>query len=277
MPKKLGAWCPYGDYHALNDITTPDRYPIPHTQDFRASLHGATIFSKVDLVLTFNPIPVHKDGIPKTAIITPFGLYEYLMMPYGLWNAAQTFQYFMDQVCQELSFFSVYIDDILIASHTPKEYVHHLQILFTCLSQLGFVINPDKCQFGVFILYFLGYCISSAGIAPLEDHVEALSSSPAPSSETSLPEYLVLINFTIAFICTVQKSFTHCTSSSKERTLLRSGHPHVKLHSSKAKRHYRHLLSWHTLVLQHLRQSSLMPQMFLLVLCWNKNFMANGQ
>ena len=138
------------------------------------------------------------------------------------------------------------------------------------ISQYGLVINLNKCQFGVSTINFLGHCIGSAGVPPQEDHVEAISNLPAPTNKISLQEYLGLINLTLAFICIEQKSSICCSSSSKERTLLRYRHLHVMSHSPKVKR------AFQTPILQYLHQSLLLPRMLLLMLWWNNNFMANG-
>jgi len=88
-------------------------------------------------------------------------------MPFGLKNAAQTFQRLMDSVLRDLPFVFVYLDDILVASTLVEEHLSHLRALFTRLSQYGLIINPAKCQFGVFDIDFLGHRVTKGGAAPL--------------------------------------------------------------------------------------------------------------
>ena len=115
FPKLNGGWRPCADYRRLNETTVDDRYPLPHIQDLNSKLAGAKIFSKIDLVRVYHQIPMAADSVPKTAIVTPFGLWEFLQMPFGLKNAAQAFQRLMDGIFCQLDFAFVYLDDILIA------------------------------------------------------------------------------------------------------------------------------------------------------------------
>lgn len=118
------------------------------------------------------------EDIPKNASTTPFGLFEFLMMPFGLENASQAFQRLMDTACRGLEFAFVYIDDILAASKDVEADMQHLRLLFEKLQEHGLVVDISKCQFGRDTLDFLGHRIISAAIIPLPEKVEAITNLP---------------------------------------------------------------------------------------------------
>lgn len=200
VPKKDGSWRCCGDYRQLNNQTIPDRYNIPFLTDCNINLQGCTVFSTLDMVRAYHQIDVFPDDICKTAIVTPFGLYEYVKMPFGLRNAAQTFQRLMDSVLRGLDFVFCYLDDVLIASKNHEEHLNHLRIIFQRFNEYGIVLNQAKCRFGFSEIDFLGYKITSQGILPMESKVEKIINFPKPATVSDMRKFLAMLNFYRRFI-----------------------------------------------------------------------------
>ena len=155
------------DYRPLNAVTIKNKYPLPRIDVLFDQLAGAKIFSKIDLRSGYHQIKIRPCDIPKTAFSTRYGLYEYLVMSFGLTNAPAYFMYLMNSVFMpELDkFIMVFIDDILIYSKNEAEHEQHLRIVLQCLRDHKLYAKFSKCEFWLDTVKFLGHTISSEGIS----------------------------------------------------------------------------------------------------------------
>jgi hypothetical protein len=213
--KKDGSWRPCGDYRRLNLATKHNRYPLPSILDLANKLHGCKFFSVVDLVKGYHQVPMDPADVPKTALITPFCLFEYLFMPFGLGNAAQTFQRLMDKLFRHLPFVFTYLDDHIIASRTLEEHLEHLRQFFTVLEKNGLTINPAKCTFAAATVEFLGHHVNEHGIRPLQRHVTAIEDFPQPRDVKQLQQFLGMINFYRRFLPSIARTLQPLTDALK--------------------------------------------------------------
>jgi hypothetical protein len=154
------------DYHPLNAVTIKNKYPLPCIDILFDQLAGAKVFSKIDLRSGYHQIKIRPSDVRKTAFSTRYGLYEYLVMSFGLTNAPAYFMYLMNSVfMQELDkFVVVFIDDILIYSKTPEDHVKHLHVILQRLRDHHLYAKFSKCEFWLDTVKFLGHTISGDGI-----------------------------------------------------------------------------------------------------------------
>ncbi|KAJ8708636.1 hypothetical protein PYW08_010019 [Mythimna loreyi] len=196
VKKKDGSLRVCGDYRRLNAVTVPDRYPIPRMQDFTYQLHGKKVFSKLDMKMAYYSIPIHEEDAAKTAIITPFGLFEFNCMTFGLRNSGQTFQRFMHEVLRGLDdIVFCFVDDLLVYSNNEEEHQRHLHQVLERLNNYGVTLNIDKCEFGTNKIQFLGYEVTQEGIKPTQDRIQAIVNYPKPNTIQELRRFLGMINF----------------------------------------------------------------------------------
>ncbi|GBN22957.1 Retrovirus-related Pol polyprotein from transposon 297 [Araneus ventricosus] len=136
---------PCGDYRKLNSVIVPDRYPVPHIQDCLQVLEGKKIFSTLDLAKAYHQISVQEEDVHKTDVATPFGLFEFLYMPFGLSNAAATFQRLIHHVLSGMDFCVLYFNAVLVASESDIQHLEHLKQAFQRFEGYGLWLNASKC------------------------------------------------------------------------------------------------------------------------------------
>jgi hypothetical protein len=173
-----------GDFRNLNNVTIKNKYPLPRIQDLFDQVHGAGVFSKIDLRSGYHQIKIKPEDVPKTAFVSRYGHHEYLVVPFGLTNAPAIFMNLMNKIFMPYldKFVIVFIDNILIYSKNKEGHAKHLRIALQVLREHQLYAKFSKCEFWLDQVEFLGHVISKEGIAVNPNKVQSVLEWQAPTN-----------------------------------------------------------------------------------------------
>ena len=195
------------DYRKLNAVTKKDAHPLPRIEDIFDTLTGSKFFCTLDLAMGYHQVEVHPDDREKTAFTTPFGLFQYNVMPFGLATAPATFMRLMTIVFSGMLYTTclAYLDDIIVFG---RNYIEMLGRLDTALERLGHAnlkLKPSKCAFGKTSVSFLGHVISDKGISTDPEKLRRIQEWPRPHNPDEARSFLGYATYYRKFI----KNFSH--------------------------------------------------------------------
>jgi Reverse transcriptase (RNA-dependent DNA polymerase)/Aspartyl protease len=199
-PKALPHWvC---DYRQLNSNTIPDNFPLPRIEEILADCGKGNIWSTIDMTDSFFQTRIHPDDIHKTAITTPLGAYEWLVMPMGLRNSPPIHQRrvmtvlhkYIGKICH------VYMDNIVVWSNSLEEHEKHVRLILLALQEACLYINKKKTNLFCYNISFLGHNISQKGIQADASKVDKILDWPAPKNQKQVQQFLGLVKYLSAFL-----------------------------------------------------------------------------
>jgi len=190
------------DYRSLNSVTVKNKYPLPRIDDLFYQLSGARVFSKIDLRLGYFQLKIKEEDIPKTVFTTRYGLYEYIVMSFGLTNAPASFMNLMNKIFMEYldKFVVVFIDDILIYSKNEEDHARHLRLVLDKLREHQLYAKFSKCEFWLREVAFLGHVLSEGGVAVDPNKVRDVLSWEQPKNVLEIRSFLGLAGYYRRFI-----------------------------------------------------------------------------
>jgi hypothetical protein len=217
VKKKDGSTRVTIDYRPLNNITIKDAFPLPNIENLFCLLSKAKYYSKFDLASGYYQIKMSPESRKYTVFACEFGLYEYLVMPMGLTNAPATFQRLMNEVLKDLIgiFCAVYLDDIIVFSHSLQDHVRHVNMIIERLATYALKVKLSKCELVKTDIEFLGHTISQGYISPNQHNTRAIKEKPRPTSIKDVQSFVSLASYYKKFIknfAKIAKPLYECTS-----------------------------------------------------------------
>ncbi|XP_040296035.1 uncharacterized protein LOC121007851, partial [Bufo bufo] len=224
VPKKDGTTRFCVDYRRLNDKTVTDAYPMPRMDELLDRISAGKYLTTIDLCKGYWQIPLAEDAIPKSAFITPFGLYQFRVMPFGMKNAPATFQRMVDQLLRGLqSFAGAYLDDIAIHSDTWEAHLEHVGVVLDRIRGAGLTLKPDKCHLGMGEVQYLGHRVGCGKQRPEPAKIEAVANWPTPHTKTQVMAFLGTAGYYRRFVpdySALAKPLTDLTKKKLPRQVL---------------------------------------------------------
>ena len=224
------------DYRKVNKVSKFDAYPMPKVEEILEEVGPAKIISTLDLAQGYWQVPMAAESQEVTAFITPYGLYEFTVMPFGLHNAPATFQRMMNEVLRDCSGFSrACIDDVVVFSPTWEEHLSHLRTVLTCLQHASLTLKLCKCQFALEKVCYLGYLVGGGKIEPDPKKIEAVSHFHQPTTKSEVRAFHGLASYYRKFVP------NFATIAAPLTELLKKGQPEKVAWSEECERAFREL------------------------------------
>ena len=185
------------DYRALNAVTVKDKTPVPHSDDLINHTAGSTIFTKLDLRSAFHQLLIRPSDIPKSAITTIFGNYEWLVMPFDMANSPSSWQAIVNSIFCDLlgDYVVVYLDDILIYSKTRESHIHHVTEVLERLQKHQLYVKLSKSIFFTNRVEFLGHILTPDGLSPSPTKCSTVLNWPRPQSKNIFANFSASLAF----------------------------------------------------------------------------------
>ncbi len=201
VPKTDGSVRFCVDYSKVNAVSKFDAYPMPRVDELLDRLGTARFYSTLDLTKGYWQIPLSPLSKEKSAFTTPFGLHQFVTLPFGLFGAPATFQRLMDKILRpHTAYAAAYLDDIIIYSQDWQRHMVHLREVLRALRGAGLTANPKKCAIGRVEVRYLGFHLGHRQVRPQIDKTAAIAACPRPKTKKEVRQFLGLAGYYRRFI-----------------------------------------------------------------------------